>query len=142
MLSAFAARTVPVAPSPARAELPVTYCCRWLFGGGAGIVRLSGTALALLIILLDLQSGRPDRQWVSPREAKLGYDLSADTWTKGTQELERVGLLSIFKQSLGGDVFDYRRTRNAYWVDEEMLQAGEEWQEQLRAAGLVGQAGE
>ena len=110
--------------------------------GRGWIVRLSGTALALLIILLDLQSGRPDRQWVSPREAKLGYDLSADTWTKGTQELERVGLLSIFKQSLGGDVFDYRRTRNAYWVDEEMLQAGEEWQEQLRAAGLAGQAGE
>lgn len=85
------------------------------------IVGLSGTALALLIILLDLQSGRPDRQWVSPREAKLRYDLSADTWTKGTHELERVGLLSIFKQSQG-DVFDYRRTRNAYWVNEDQLQ--------------------
>jgi hypothetical protein len=85
------------------------------------IVRLSGTALAMLVILLDLQSGRPGPQWVSPLQAKLRYDLSADTWTKGTHELAQIGLLAVSKKPQG-DFFDYRRTRNAYWVNEELFQ--------------------
>lgn len=87
------------------------------------IVRLSGTALVLLIVLLDMQSGRSGPQWVSPAQARVRYDLSPDTWTKGTHELVQFGLLTVSKK-LQGDFFDYRRTRNAYWVNEDVLQGG------------------
>jgi hypothetical protein len=51
------------------------------------IVRLSGTALTLLIVLLDLQGGRATPQWISPAQARRRYDLSPDTWAKGLREL-------------------------------------------------------
>ncbi len=85
------------------------------------IVRLSGTGLALLIILLDMQGGRAGPAWVSPSQARARYDLSADTWTKGVQELETVGLVAVVKKPQG-EFFDYRRMRNSYRVDTEMIQ--------------------
>jgi hypothetical protein len=84
------------------------------------IVRLSGTALALLIVLLDLQGGRAQPQWISPASARRRYDLSPDTWTKGLKELKALDLVSVSRRTQG-DIFDYRRMRNAYWMDEEKL---------------------
>jgi hypothetical protein len=84
------------------------------------IVRLSGTALALLIVLLDLQGGRAQPQWISPAPARRRYDLSPDTWTKGLKELNALDLVSVSRRTQG-DIFDYRRMRNAYWIDEEKL---------------------
>jgi len=88
------------------------------------IVRLSGTALALLIVLLDLQGGRAQPQWISPGPARRRYDLSPDTWTKGLKELKALDLVSVSKRTQG-DIFDYRRMRNAYWVDEEKLRGAD-----------------
>jgi hypothetical protein len=85
------------------------------------IVRLSGTALALLIVLLDLQGGRAEPQWISPAQARRRYDLSPDTWTKGLRELKALGLVTVSRRPQG-DIFDYQRMRNTYWVDEDMLQ--------------------
>jgi hypothetical protein len=85
------------------------------------IVRLSGTALALLIVLLDLQSGRADAQWIAPAQARSRYDLSPDTWTKGIHELEALGLVSVHKRPQG-DIFDFRRLRNSYRVHGSQLQ--------------------
>jgi hypothetical protein len=84
------------------------------------IVRLSGAALAMLIILLDLQGGRSDRSWVSPGVARDRYDLSPDTWAKGVKELEQLGIVSVVKRPQG-DFFDYKRLRNSYRVDEAKL---------------------
>ncbi|HLI15521.1 MAG TPA: hypothetical protein VKV23_05660 [Acidimicrobiales bacterium] len=86
------------------------------------IVVLSGAALAILIILLDLQGGRPTAQWVSPRQAHIRYDLSPETWTKGVRELAERGLVTV-KKIPQGDIFDYRRMRNTYWVLEDRLEA-------------------
>lgn len=84
------------------------------------IVQLSGTALAMLIVLLDLQGGRAQPQWISPSQARRRYDLSPDTWTKGIKELKALDLLSVSRRAQG-DIFQYQRMRNAYWVNEEML---------------------
>jgi hypothetical protein len=91
----------------------------WQYGW---IVRLSGTALALLIILLDMQGGRAVPPWISPAQARKRYDLSADTWTKGVHELVNHGLVSVTRRPLAGP-FDYRRLRNAYQINEEELEA-------------------
>jgi hypothetical protein len=88
------------------------------------IVRLSGTALAMLIVLLDLQGGRAQPQWISPSQARHRYDLSPDTWTKGLKELQALNLVAVSRRAQG-DVFDYKRMRNAYWVQEDMLRSPE-----------------
>jgi hypothetical protein len=84
------------------------------------IVSLSGAGLSILIILLDMQGGRSGPQWTSPSQAKARYGLSADTWTKGTRELAGLGVVTILRRPQG-DIFDFRRLRNAYRVDESML---------------------
>lgn len=81
-------------------------------------------ALTMLIVLLDMQGGRAQPQWVSPTQARNRYDLSPDTWSKGIRELQARGLVSVSKRSQG-DIFDYRRLRNAYWVNEEQFQGAE-----------------
>jgi len=89
------------------------------------VVRLSGTGLALMIVLLDLQGGRARPQWISPAQARRRYDLSPDTWTKALKELQQLELVKVTRQ-IQGDFFDYRRMRNAYWVDEDKLRAPDE----------------
>jgi hypothetical protein len=88
------------------------------------IVRLSGTALAIMIVLLDLQGGRAQPQWISPPQARRRYDLSPDTWTKGLKELKALDLVTVSRRTQG-DIFDYQRMRNAYWVHEDMLHSSE-----------------
>lgn len=90
----------------------------WLNGW---IVRLSGAALALLIILLDLQGGRAGPQTIAPSQAGVRYDLSPDTWTKGIRELKHFGIVEVSRRPQG-DIWDYRRMRNAYWVNIGPLQ--------------------
>lgn len=86
------------------------------------IARLSGTALAMLIVLLDLQSGRTEPQWISPAQARRRYDLSPDTWTKALKELTALDLVTVSRQAQGG-TFNYQRMRNAYWVRTELLRS-------------------
>jgi hypothetical protein len=88
------------------------------------IVRLSGTALTMLIVLLDLQGGRAQAQWISPPQARRRYDLSPDTWTKGLKELKELDLVTVARRTQG-DIFDYQRMRNAYWVHEDMLRGSD-----------------
>jgi len=45
-----------------------------------------------------------------------------DTWTRASRELETLGLLTKGKQPQGRD-FDWRRTRNTYWIDKTVLNA-------------------
>jgi hypothetical protein len=85
------------------------------------ITRLSGTGLALLLILLDLQGGKAaSNPPALPGPLRRRYGLSDDTWTRGCRELKELGLLHIRKQPHGQD-FDFRRMRNTYWIDKPML---------------------
>jgi hypothetical protein len=86
------------------------------------IVRLSGTALVMLIVLLDMQGGRTQPQWISPPQARRRYDLSADTWTKGLKELRALDLVTVTRRPQG-NIFNHQRVRNAYWVHEELLRS-------------------
>jgi hypothetical protein len=86
------------------------------------VTRLSGSAVTLLIVLLDLQGGkksRKDAPWLTTRQRDR-YGLSDDTWTRASKELVEHGLLEIGRVSQGRD-FDFRRMRNTYWIDESRL---------------------
>jgi hypothetical protein len=87
------------------------------------ITKLSGTGLALLLVLLDLQGGKNAANPPSlPGPLRRRYGLSDDTWTRASRELKELGLLQIKKQPHGQD-FDFRRMRNTYWIDKAMLSA-------------------
>jgi hypothetical protein len=86
------------------------------------ITVISGTGIALLLVLLDMQGGKN-----SPAHApsltgaqRLRYQLSDDTWTRASAELTDLGLLTVRRVSQGRD-FDWRRMRNTYWVDKAVL---------------------
>jgi hypothetical protein len=87
------------------------------------ILRLSGSAVALLIVLLDMQGGKKSKQdapWLTTRQ-RARYGLSDDTWTRASKELVTQGLLTIDRIPQGRD-FDFRRMRNTYWIDKSRLQ--------------------
>lgn len=89
------------------------------------ILRLSGTSLALLLVLLDLQGGKSATSPPSlPAPLRPRYGLSDDTWTRGCRELKELGLLEVRKQPQGKD-FDFRRMRNTYWIDKAALGAAQ-----------------
>lgn len=85
------------------------------------IVDLSGSALALLLVLLELQGGA-----TKPRHLDTGrraqYGLSEDTWTRASRELRERGVLTVGQVVTGRDL-DMRRTRNTYWLDRYRLSA-------------------
>jgi hypothetical protein len=85
------------------------------------ITQLSGSGLALLLVLLDLQSGRKATAPPAlPGPMRRRYGLSDDTWTRASKELCELGLLDIRRQPQGRD-FDPHRMRNTYWIDVEQL---------------------
>ncbi|RFU19156.1 hypothetical protein [Geodermatophilus marinus] len=79
------------------------------------IVVLSGSALALFLVLIELTGGR-----TKPASLESGrhnqYGLSTDTWRRASKELSEVGLLSVGRITEGRDL-DVRRTRNTYLLD-------------------------
>ena len=86
------------------------------------ITYLSGSALALLLALLELQGGivQSARAPYASRQRRLEYGLSDDIWTRGRRELERFGVLTVRRIPQGRD-FDWERMRNTYWIDIEGL---------------------
>jgi hypothetical protein len=85
------------------------------------ITRLSGTAIALLLILLDLVGGktRPPKQSVTTNQ-RLHYGLSPDSWTRATRELVDFGLINVDRAVRGRDL-ESVRARNFYSVNKERL---------------------
>jgi hypothetical protein len=86
------------------------------------ITHLSGAGVALLLVLLELQGGikqQADAPSV-PRERRVEYGLSDDTWTRARKELEAAGLLEVRRVPQGRE-FDWRRMRNTYWVRLDKL---------------------
>ena len=83
------------------------------------LLDLPATALALLLVLMELQAGRRTARYV-PAERRLAYGLSPDTWTRARKELEDRELLVVRRTPQGGD-FEYNRMRNLYRVDLQRL---------------------
>jgi hypothetical protein len=87
------------------------------------ITVLSGSAAALLIVLLDLQGGRKSSSQAPSLATgqRIRYSLSNDTWTRATSELVRRDLLVVRRVPHGHD-FDFKRMRNTYWIRKERLE--------------------
>lgn len=89
------------------------------------IVELSGSALALLVVLLELQGGASKPRYLETgRHAQ--YALSEDTWTRAAAELRDVHKLLEVGQVVTGRNLDMRRKRNTYWLDLDALAAKRE----------------
>ncbi len=86
------------------------------------ITALYGSAVALLIALLDLQGGRksPAQAPSLATDQRRRYSLSDDTWTRATGELVSHELLIVRRVAHGRD-FDWRRMRNTYSIRKERL---------------------
>lgn len=83
------------------------------------IVALSGRALALLIILRELTSGREGGRGWADGTRKRQYGISDDTWTRGTKELVDAGLLEVTEQVYAS--YGEPRRRNIYKLRLERL---------------------
>lgn len=99
---------------------------------------LRGRALALLLILLDQQDFRhPARRiWLSPRVAEERYDLSPDTWTKGTAELQDYGVIDVTRRPVRED-FGWTRVRKTYSLDLTWLEAAPDASLDLRLGAFA-----
>ncbi|MGH3530241.1 MAG: hypothetical protein ACRDQ6_23540, partial [Pseudonocardiaceae bacterium] len=76
------------------------------------ILELSATALALLMVIRDVQQNKALARY-APRQDRDAYRLSPDTWTRASKELVGHELLEIRRLPQGGE-FDYERMRNLY----------------------------
>jgi hypothetical protein len=91
------------------ASLPVA------FWDNGWILEMTPSAIAALLVLLQCQYGRDEGDYFWVRDAKR-YDLSPETWNRGTAELGRLGFLKK-KRAIRGDELEVRRRRNLYWLD-------------------------
>jgi len=119
LLSALGDGAAYVRPSSASRYLRVPvefWSCGW-------IVTLSGTALAMWLVITDLPGGTESSAgvWTPPIVARRRYRLSEDTFTKGIAELESHGLVKVTKQPQGEDQWLYNRLRNSYRLNNERL---------------------
>ena len=80
---------------------------------------LGAPGLAILLILLEVtQQGKKKAEWLSPSQRRR-YGLSDDSWTRGTAELSRLGVVVIGKKSVGD--FDFKRVRHTYTLNPARL---------------------
>ena len=82
-------------------------------------IALSGRALALLVILRELTSGRAGGEGWADGIRKRQYGISDDTWTRGTKELVDAGLLEITEHVYASH--GEPRRRNVYKLHLERL---------------------
>lgn len=101
---------------PRYMQLPVDL---WTKGWMAA---LSGTALAMLLVLLDSARGRePARLWFSQSVAKDRYALTEPTRKRGLDELEEYGLITVEREQVVRDEVSTRRYRNTYTVHTDVF---------------------
>ena len=86
---------------------------------------LSAAGIAILLVMLVLERQRKPTQpsfWISPDQARRRFGLSEDTWTKGTAELRKLGLIDVGRKPVSEE-FGWRRVRNTYALNRETLQS-------------------
>lgn len=114
LLSATGSGKVWSRPTQPWITLPLSY---WTEGW---VWKLTGSATALLLILLDEQGrlkGHPASFTGQDRKLR---GLSTDTWTRATRELREHGLVEVGKAT-NGENLDWRRARNTYSVLKDRL---------------------
>jgi hypothetical protein len=84
------------------------------------ITTLSGGAVALMLVLMELTGGREKPQPVSADRRKQ-YNLSPDTWTRATTELVHHRIITARRVPQREDEVDWERLRNVYQFHEERL---------------------
>jgi hypothetical protein len=84
---------------------------------------LSGTAIALLLILLDFSGASSTPFWMSPSLAASQYGLSPDSWTRAKVELEYHELVSVLRVPISPSAFSERRMRNQYAIELTRLES-------------------
>jgi hypothetical protein len=84
------------------------------------LLHLSPVAIAVMFALREHLGGKPNVARYMLRDRRDSYELSHDTWTRGTRELEDAGLLTV-KRVPQGDEYFYTRLRNAYQLDTSPL---------------------
>ncbi|PRY67696.1 hypothetical protein B0I08_106304 [Glaciihabitans tibetensis] len=86
------------------------------------IARLSGPGFVMLLVLLDLASGRkPTNLWLSPKQAERRYQLSDETRSKGFDELVELGIASVQLRLIQRDLTQSPYRRNVYTLHLEKL---------------------
>jgi hypothetical protein len=84
------------------------------------VAALSGPALAMLLILMSSARGRPPEDlWFTPQVASDRYALSETTRTRGIRELQRYGLVSVYRAPVMRDQISPRRFRNTFTLHVE-----------------------
>jgi len=95
-------------------KLPVSL---WTSGW---IAALDGPGLAMLLILLSSARGRdPENLWFTPQVASDRYALSETTRARGIAELQRYGLVSVYRAPVMRDQISPRRFRNTFTLHTE-----------------------
>jgi hypothetical protein len=92
---------------------------RWVsfpigFWSHGWLLHLSPVAIAVLFALREFLGGSKVPRYML-RDRRASYGLSHDTWTRGRQELEKAGLLTVTRVPQGDD-YAYNRLRNSYWL--------------------------
>jgi hypothetical protein len=87
---------------------------------------LSTPAIALFLIMLDLDRTDGRSAWITPELAQSRYALSDDSWTRGVAELKAHGLLKVHRQPVDVSL-GWRRTRNTYKLRLRRLNTEPAW---------------
>ncbi|WP_162959219.1 hypothetical protein [Micromonospora tulbaghiae] len=84
---------------------------------------LSGAAVAMLLLLYRLQADNPEGTllWFGGQDAKLRFDLSDDTRSKGLRELTMAGLVNVERKAVDPASFEPERVRNVYALQRDRL---------------------
>lgn len=82
------------------------------FWSNGWILRMSAKAIAVMIVLLQYGHGRSPDEFFWMKDARR-YRLSADTWSRGAEELERFGFVER-RREVKGDELELRRKRNLF----------------------------
>lgn len=94
------------------------------------VMELSGTAIAMYLVLLHERRGEDRAVWLSPRIGRERYDLSDETRRKGLNELAAHRLISVRRRPVHQGLFeDHFRSRNVYEFDPDDLERFEPGQE-------------
>jgi hypothetical protein len=114
LLSASGSGKVWTRPTQPYVTLPIAYWTqRWIW-------TMSGSATALLLILLDEHGRLKGKPATFSGDDRKLRGLSDDTWSRATSELKKHGLLDIGRAT-DGEELDWRRVRNSYLVHKERL---------------------
>lgn len=93
----------------------------------AWILQLNGRDLAVLLALLELHGGSSEADGeIMSGHRKKQYGLADDTWTRATQELERLNLLKTTTIIWGNEEHEIR-TRKRYKPQPHILDGTPDW---------------